>query len=125
MLGLENIIKLIIAGSRDLEWVGVDFLAACISKYDLSWDVEEIVSGGARGIDTLADTLAFKTGIPFKLFEADWDKHGKSAGHIRNKAMAEHGDALLLIWDGESNGSSNMKRNMEKLNKPIYEIRVR
>lgn len=55
-------------------------------------------------------------------FPADWEKFGKVAGHIRNKQMAEEGDALLLIWDGESKGSANMKDNMIKLGKPVYEV---
>ena len=48
--------------------------------------------------------------------------NGKAAGHVRNKKMAEYGDALLLIWDGKSKGSANMKKEMQKLNKPIYEV---
>lgn len=55
-------------------------------------------------------------------FPADWDKFGKAAGHIRNKQMAEEADALLLIWDGESKGSANMKKEMLFKNKPVYEV---
>jgi len=58
-------------------------------------------------------------------FPADWDTHGRAAGPIRNKQMAEYGDALLLIWDGESRGSANMKSNMKKLGKPVYEIIIK
>lgn len=60
-----------------------------------------------------------------KEFPADWDKFGKGAGPIRNKQMADYADALLLIWDGESRGSANMKSQMEKLGKPIYEVILR
>ena len=58
-------------------------------------------------------------------FKAEWTIHGKAAGPIRNRKMAEYGDALLLIWDGTSKGSSNMKIEMEKRNKPIYEIIIK
>jgi hypothetical protein len=47
---------------------------------------------------------------------------GKKAGHLRNKQMADHGTHLLLIWDGLSKGSANMKAQMQKVDKPIYEI---
>ena len=39
---------------------------------------------------------------------ADWDKHGKAAGPIRNAEMAEVADALIAFWDGQSRGTANM-----------------
>jgi hypothetical protein len=39
--------------------------------------------------------------------------------------MAEYADALILVWDGKSRGSASMKREMEKLGKPIYEVIVK
>lgn len=128
--------KLIIAGSRDFEihWTGI---AAAIQLSDLlSEKVTEVVSGVAKGVDTAAidfanedwrqdyPTCSYEP-IPVKLFPADWEAHGKAAGPIRNKQMAEYADALLLIWDGESRGSANMKKEMLKLNKPVYEIILR
>ena len=47
--------------------------------------------------------------IPIKRFLPDWDNFGKSAGLRRNDEMSSYADVLLLIWDGESRGSSNMK----------------
>jgi hypothetical protein len=82
----------------------------------------EIVSGGAKGVDASAEWFAEVGKRPFKLFPADWDKHGKSAGPLRNREMAQYGDALLLIWDGKSPGSANMKAAMHRLKKPVYEI---
>lgn len=61
----------------------------------------------------------------YKEFPADWKAHGKAAGPIRNKQMAEYADALLLIWDGESKGSASMKNEMLKLNKPVYEVIIK
>lgn len=40
--------------------------------------------------------------------KADWDAHGKAAGPIRNRKMAQEADALLLLWDGKSKGSASM-----------------
>ena len=60
--------------------------------------------------------------IHFALFDADWETHGKAAGPIRNAQMAKYADALLLIWDWKSKGSANMKQEMFKLNKPVYEV---
>lgn len=55
-------------------------------------------------------------------FEPNWEEFGNRAGPIRNRKMAERGDKLLLIWDGKSRGSRDMKKQMEKLGKPVFEI---
>lgn len=91
-------------------------------------EITEVISGGAEGVDSEAQHFASHMGhdgTPFKLFSADWKKHGRAAGPIRNKQMAEYGHALLLIWDGESRGSFNMKQEMLKLKKPVFEVIVR
>lgn len=120
--------KLIIAGSRTLN-PSTAFLEECITQARLK--PEEIVSGGAMGVDLAAKVLtmrntpsylSLKLLDKYKEFPADWDKHGKAAGHIRNAEMAHYADALLLIWDGESRGSSNMLYKMKQLGKPVYEV---
>lgn len=57
-----------------------------------------------------------------KEFPADWDTHGRAAGPIRNRQMAEYADQLLLIWDGKSPGSHNMRCCMSKLKKPTTQV---
>lgn len=113
--------RLIIAGSRTLK-VPYDLVDLLVEQFSLS--PTEIVSGGAKGIDKCAEEYGdYLQGIATKkVFPADWNAHGKAAGPIRNKQMAEYADALLLIWDGTSVGSANMKYNMAKLGKPIYEV---
>lgn len=117
--------KLIIAGGRN-----VANAASVIKTYmdgepevKIS-DIKEIVSGTARGADVGGELWATDENIVITSFPAEWNKYGRSAGHIRNKQMAEYADALLLIWDGQSRGSANMKANMEKLGKPVYEVIV-
>ena len=84
--------------------------------------VKKIISGGARGIDSLAEEFALAYNIPFKRMDADWDQYGKKAGHLRNAEMAEKGDALILIWDGESRGSKNMLSEAKRKNLKIVEV---
>ena len=86
--------------------------------------VDEYVSGCCRtGPDQVPFMLrAMGRNTPIKEFWPDWNKHGKAAGPIRNRQMAEYVDAALLIWDGKSRGSASMKREMEKLGKPVYEV---
>ena len=119
--------KLIVAGSRDLD-ISPEFILDTMSIFNLKlWEIEgnEIISGGASGVDFAASKLDKYIGIIFKEFKADWETHGKAAGPIRNKQMAEYSDVLLLIWDGKSKGSSNMRKTMLSLNKPVYEIIIK
>lgn len=76
-------------------------------------DVTEIVSGGARGVDTLAGEIAQDRALPFVEMLADWDTHGRRAGYLRNVAMAEYVKAtppggLVAVWDGVSRGTKHM-----------------
>lgn len=117
--------KLIIAGGRNL-YVSSLFIDHALGHFGIpdagALPPEEIISGGASGIDQCGEIAASDYGIPVKRFEAEWHLHGNGAGPIRNAKMAEYGDVLLLIWDGESRGSANMKYQMQCLKKPIYEI---
>ena len=67
-----------------------------------------IVSGKARGADSLGEKYANENGLNIMEFPADWDKHGRSAGYKRNVEMAENADALIAFWDGESRGTKHM-----------------
>ena len=120
--------KLIIAGSRDL-WVTSLWLdhtlVNFVPGYDSTETISEIVSGGAMGVDSCGELYASDHGLPIKRFDPAWAIHGKAAGPIRNREMAEYADALFLIWNGESKGSASMKREMQKLGKPIYEVILR
>lgn len=115
--------KLIIAGSRDLH-VSNDELFDIIDGLDVEvlYKIKEIVSGCASGIDSDAIRFAEHYKIKLKRFPADWDRYGKLAGPRRNLEMAEYSDALLLIWDGHSRGSSNMRARMKGMGKPIFEV---
>jgi len=83
------------------------------------FSITEVVSGGAAGVDMLGERWALRQGIPTTVFQANWNAHGKAAGPIRNKQMAEYADALIAVWDGESPGTKNMIETMEKLGKPV------
>lgn len=115
--------KLIIAGSRSYNHFTDSSLARlAISEEVLAMEivVDEIVSGGALGADEIGERWAREHRIPIRQFLADWDKHGKGAGPIRNAAMADYADSLLVIcWDGRSRGTANMIKNMRDRGKPV------
>lgn len=111
--------RLIIAGGRDQVMSETD-IHTWIQRYGLT--PTEIISGGANGADRAGEAYAAQFNLPIKLFPADWRKHGKAAGPLRNKQMAEYADAVLLIWDGESRGSASMRREMFAVSKPVFEV---
>lgn len=113
--------KLIIAGGRDIH-AGQSFISGSLELLGLQDKVSKIVCGCANGIDNAGKYWGWQNRVLVELFPADWDKHGKAAGPIRNREMALYADALLLIWDGKSKGSANMKKEMTALGKPIYEV---
>lgn len=106
----------IIAGSRDLDDYNLIEEAIKASRFEING----IVSGMARGVDNNAYMYAMMNDIDVKQFPADWDKHGKRAGYLRNIEMSKFGDALIAIWDGKSIGTSMMIDIMERAHKPIY-----
>jgi hypothetical protein len=124
--------KVIIAGSRT---VGANpVFGAVNAAVDQGWDITEVVSGHCRtGADFWGEVWAGgcvnppspRGHLPIKRFPPAWAIHGRAAGPIRNAEMAEYADALILVWDGKSRGSASMKREMEKLGKPIYEVIVK
>lgn len=119
--------KLVVAGSRhfDLEADSIDNYVYLLG-IPFRGGPDEVVSGGCpTGADKAAKRYAEIYSYAYKEFPADWDKYGKMAGPIRNGQMAAYGDALLLIWDGASRGSANMKAKMVAMKKPIYEVIIK
>lgn len=106
--------KVIIAGSRTFNNYEI-LLKACDFYLKKTTDIE-IVSGGAKGADELGERYAEERGYLIKRFPADWNKHGKSAGYIRNGLMAHYSDALIAFWDGKSKGTKNMIEQAKKNN---------
>lgn len=115
--------RIIIAGSRDfnnqttLNNIVTDYILKKYLDDDMSIENSlikfEIISGHANGADTLGEKFAIEMGYKLTLFQANWNKYGKSAGPIRNRQMAEYANengngVLFAFWDGHSKGTKNM-----------------
>lgn len=97
--------KTIIAGSRDIN--DLRLLEKAIE--DSGFNITEVICGGARGVDNLGRKWAGNGNrTPVKMFPAQWNKFGKSAGYRRNVQMADYGEALIALWDGKSKGTKHM-----------------
>lgn len=66
-----------------------------------------IVSGGAKGADSLAEKWASENDVPIVIFFPNWDKYGKKAAMIRNKLIIDECDQVVAFWDGKSPGTRN------------------
>ena len=84
-----------------------------------------LVSGGAKGADTLGEKYANEHDIPTLIFKPDWEKHGKAAGMIRNTDIVNNADTVIAFWDGESKGTKDSISKAEKLGKNIMIIKTK
>jgi hypothetical protein len=78
-----------------------------------------IVSGGAKGADTLGERWAKEKNKETLIFYPDWGKYGRSAGFIRNKDIIENSDIVFAFWDGKSKGTKSSIDLTIKLNKEL------
>lgn len=86
-----------------------------------------IVSGGARGADTLAVQYAKERGYSVKVFPAQWEKYGKRAGYVRNEQMHEYISkverrGVVAFWDGQSHGTEHNFSMCRKYGNPLRKI---
>lgn len=79
-----------------------------------------VVSGGARGADTFGEKWAELCSIPVARYPADWKRHGKAAGHIRNQQMLDSGIDLAVQFPG-GRGTADMRRRLDKAGVQVFE----
>lgn len=108
--------RLAIIGTRDCKPIEIDSYVDVLPS--------EIVSGGAKGVDTYARIFAERHNLPLTEFRPEYDKYGKSAPIIRNKQIVEYSDSILAFWDGKSKGTQSVICYAQKLGKPIKIIKI-
>jgi len=101
-------ITVIVAGTRD--FIDKEYLFKVLDRYlgKRNPKTITILDGKARGPDRFGGEYGEAKGIRVLPYPADWDKHGKAAGFIRNEEMACAGSHLIAFWDGVSNGTKDM-----------------
>ena len=103
--------KLLIVGSRSI----TDF---DLSPY-ISAEVDTVISGGAGGVDSIAERYADLHRLSKFILRPRYDLYGRAAPLKRNEEMVRLADAVLVIWDGCSKGTQYTLSYAKKNNKPI------
>jgi hypothetical protein len=115
-------VKVLVCGSRQFS----DSLTATVTIMDRLASLPEgavVIHGGALGADKIAAEVAADYGHEVHAFYADWDKHGKKAGIIRNLQMlAERPDLVIAFWNGSSRGTGHTITEARRRNVPVEVI---
>ena len=107
--------RLAIIGSREFQ----DYFLLSSHISSLYTCIDAVVSGGARGADSLGAMYANNHGIPVTIFKPQWELYGKGAGFRRNRLIIENCDEVIAFWNGESHGTFNSIQIAIELGKPV------
>ena len=94
-----------------------------LDKYFENKNVNMIVSGGARGVDSMAARYAKEHKISLTEYLPEWDRYGKRAGFLRNTTIVENSDLVIAFWDGRSRGTLDDIKKARKYNKKLQIFR--
>lgn len=107
--------RVAVIGSRDLSVRNLgDYLPP---------GTDEIVSGGARGVDACAREYAEANGIKLTEFLPEYEKYGRSAPLRRNITIVQHSGLVLAFWDGHSRGTKFVINKCKELGVPVRVFR--
>lgn len=99
--------KIMVCGGRDFD--DYQRLSAALAFTTLNPILDcSIISGGAKGADKMTEIFANAHNVPITIIKADWDKHGRKAGMLRNIQMLNMcPDVVYAFWDGRSKGTEH------------------
>ena len=109
--------KVAIIGSRNLKIENLE-------KY-LPRKTDEIVSGGASGIDACAARWAKEHSLTLTEFLPQYERYGRGAPIVRNRQIVDYCDKVIAFWDGSSKGTLSVIQYAQKTGKPCEVILTR
>lgn len=120
---MAQAMRLLVFGSRRWPFPGLvtnDLTSLYIDEPHVGPDPFKLITGGAEGVDSLAEEWAQNMNVWSVVYPADWKKYGRSAGPIRNQEMLESENPTLYrgwILDN-STGSMDMLSRLQKAGVP-------
>lgn len=115
-ISIGGIMKVAIIGSRNIS-MSIDELTEYIPE-----GTTEIVSGGARGVDTVAREFAIYNNIKLTEFLPDYQRYKRGAPLIRNREIINYADTVIAFWDGNSRGTKFVIDECKKAGKTVQVI---
>ena len=112
--------RILVCGGRDYR--NKTILYSVLEDINSQHHIEAIIEGDAQGADRIAGWWAQKNGVKNEKYVAEWNKYGKSAGHIRNKRMIDEGKPTLVIAFPGGAGTKNMIEQAEKAGIEVRKI---
>lgn len=113
--------KIAIIGSRECS--NIDFVGNLEAVLNVSKD-DTIISGGAKGIDTLAANYAKEKKISLIEFLPDYKKNGRAATFIRNREIVDNSNVVVAFWNGNSKGTKYTLDYARKKEKRIIVVSI-
>lgn len=113
--------KIAVVGCKSFE--NFKWIKAVLDTYEPEPFI--LVSGGAKGVDTLGEEYAKVRGLETIVFPAQWKRYGKAAGPIRNKQIVDASDRMYAFWDCKSSGTRNSIGLAKKKGIPLFIIDIR
>ena len=111
---------LAVVGHRDFH--NYKLLCSVLSR--VHTPIDRIVSGAARGADTLAARYAKEHGIDLVEYPADWGRYGKKAGYLRNRLIVADADAMIAFLHPESRGTRMSVELAQEKGIPVYIVHL-
>lgn len=108
--------KLLICGSRTI--TDYDLLIEAIEES--GFEPTSLISGGAKGVDKLAEQYAEETGLPIEIFRPDYQRFGRGAPLVRDRQMVDAASHILACWNSISRGTRYTFEYARKKNKSVY-----
>ena len=99
---MKQILKVAIIGSRD--FINKQLMEKTMQAFQIEYKIDCIISGGAKGADTMGVQWANRNNIPITVFYPDF-KNRKRAYHFRNRQIVKECDVLIAFWNGSSTGT--------------------
>ncbi len=116
--------RLLICGSR--HWTDGELILQELRALHAREQVEVVIEGEAPGADTLAREAVRQLGIPVLPFPADWEKHGRAAGPLRNQRMLDEGRPDMVLAFSEdlnsARGTADLCARARRAGLPIHLI---
>ena len=81
-----------------------------------------VISGAAKGVETVVAEVARLCGLEFIKYLPNWDKHGSAAGMFQSEQIVDHCDRLVAFWDGASKGTKESIDRARAAGKPVEVI---